>query len=212
MSCSMAAQRGGLDGPCQQDGPSRRSGGPVHGGYRRGMQSRYLDGLTIRPLRNGDTATVSALFERLGARSASVVSAVPSRSSPTSSSSTSRASTATTTFSSATSTATQSPSESRDSFATATRPRSRSQSPTATRAVAWDRRLRAPSPPTHAQRESPGSSRRVRRQPGHRRPPEAAGLARRELARPRARPRHRSRDVTRTSYYRSRGRPCSLGR
>ncbi len=33
------------------------------------MQSRYLDGLTIRPLRNGDTATVSALFERLGERS-----------------------------------------------------------------------------------------------------------------------------------------------
>jgi ribosomal protein S18 acetylase RimI-like enzyme len=33
------------------------------------MQTRYLDGLTIRLLRNGDTATVDALFERLGDRS-----------------------------------------------------------------------------------------------------------------------------------------------
>lgn len=33
------------------------------------MQTRYIDGLTIRPLRNGDTATVAALFENLGSRS-----------------------------------------------------------------------------------------------------------------------------------------------
>ena len=33
------------------------------------MQTRYVRGLTIRPLRNGDTATVAALFERLGERS-----------------------------------------------------------------------------------------------------------------------------------------------
>jgi ribosomal protein S18 acetylase RimI-like enzyme len=33
------------------------------------MQSRYVDGLTIRPLRDGDTATVAALFARLGDRS-----------------------------------------------------------------------------------------------------------------------------------------------
>jgi ribosomal protein S18 acetylase RimI-like enzyme len=33
------------------------------------MQSRYVDGLTIRSLRNGDTATVAALFARLGERS-----------------------------------------------------------------------------------------------------------------------------------------------
>lgn len=33
------------------------------------MQSRYVNGLTIRPLHNGDTATVAALFERLGERS-----------------------------------------------------------------------------------------------------------------------------------------------
>ena len=33
------------------------------------MQSRYVNGLTIRSLRNGDTATVSALFARLGERS-----------------------------------------------------------------------------------------------------------------------------------------------
>ena len=34
-----------------------------------GMQTRYVHGITIRPLRNGDTATVAALFERLGERS-----------------------------------------------------------------------------------------------------------------------------------------------
>lgn len=33
------------------------------------MQTRYVDGLTIRPLRNGDTATVATLFARLGSRS-----------------------------------------------------------------------------------------------------------------------------------------------
>jgi ribosomal protein S18 acetylase RimI-like enzyme len=33
------------------------------------MQTRHADGLTIRLLRNADTATVSALFERLGPRS-----------------------------------------------------------------------------------------------------------------------------------------------
>jgi ribosomal protein S18 acetylase RimI-like enzyme len=33
------------------------------------MQSRYVDGLTIRALRDGDTDTVSALFARLGDRS-----------------------------------------------------------------------------------------------------------------------------------------------
>jgi ribosomal protein S18 acetylase RimI-like enzyme len=33
------------------------------------MQTRHVDGLTIRVLRNGDTTTVAALFERLGSRS-----------------------------------------------------------------------------------------------------------------------------------------------
>ncbi len=33
------------------------------------MQSRYVNGLTIRSLRDGDTETVSALFARLGERS-----------------------------------------------------------------------------------------------------------------------------------------------
>ncbi|MBA3434339.1 MAG: GNAT family N-acetyltransferase [Actinobacteria bacterium] len=33
------------------------------------MHTRYVDGVTIRPLRDGDTATVAALFERLGPRS-----------------------------------------------------------------------------------------------------------------------------------------------
>ena len=33
------------------------------------MHTRFVDGITIRPLRNGDTTTVAALFERLGDRS-----------------------------------------------------------------------------------------------------------------------------------------------
>jgi ribosomal protein S18 acetylase RimI-like enzyme len=33
------------------------------------MQTRYVDSLTIRTLRNGDTDTVAALFDRLGSRS-----------------------------------------------------------------------------------------------------------------------------------------------
>ena len=33
------------------------------------MHSRFVDGLTIRPLRDGDTGTVAALFARLGERS-----------------------------------------------------------------------------------------------------------------------------------------------
>jgi GNAT superfamily N-acetyltransferase len=33
------------------------------------MPARFVDGLTIRPLRNGDTAPVAALFARLGERS-----------------------------------------------------------------------------------------------------------------------------------------------
>jgi GNAT superfamily N-acetyltransferase len=37
--------------------------------HSRGMQTRYVNGLTIRSLRDGDTTTVAALFERLGSRS-----------------------------------------------------------------------------------------------------------------------------------------------
>jgi ribosomal protein S18 acetylase RimI-like enzyme len=33
------------------------------------VHARYLDGITIRPLADGDTATVAALFARLGSRS-----------------------------------------------------------------------------------------------------------------------------------------------
>jgi len=47
--------------------PGKRA--DASGVYVRHMQTRYVDGITIRPLRNGDTATVSALFERLGDRS-----------------------------------------------------------------------------------------------------------------------------------------------
>jgi ribosomal protein S18 acetylase RimI-like enzyme len=37
--------------------------------HHRHMHTRFVDGITIRPLRNGDTTTVAALFERLGDRS-----------------------------------------------------------------------------------------------------------------------------------------------
>src|SRR6187401_170381 len=33
------------------------------------MHARYVDGITIRPLRDGDTDTVATLFARLGSRS-----------------------------------------------------------------------------------------------------------------------------------------------
>ncbi|MGH3135664.1 MAG: GNAT family N-acetyltransferase [Gaiellaceae bacterium] len=33
------------------------------------MQTRYVNGLTVRPLQDGDTETIAALFERLGSRS-----------------------------------------------------------------------------------------------------------------------------------------------
>ena len=33
------------------------------------MHTRYVDGITVRPLRNGDTRTVAAVFERLDRRS-----------------------------------------------------------------------------------------------------------------------------------------------
>ena len=33
------------------------------------MHARHVDGITIRALRNGDTATVASLFDRLGSRS-----------------------------------------------------------------------------------------------------------------------------------------------
>src|SRR4029079_4162272 len=37
--------------------------------HHRHMHARYVDGLTIRPLRDGDTQTVAALFARMGERS-----------------------------------------------------------------------------------------------------------------------------------------------
>src|SRR5581483_8711470 len=39
---------------------------PVARPHHGAMRSRYLDGVSIRLLRNGDTATVAAVFERLG--------------------------------------------------------------------------------------------------------------------------------------------------
>lgn len=42
---------------------------PVPGRHDGAMQTRYVRGVTIRPLRHGDTATVEALFARLGSTS-----------------------------------------------------------------------------------------------------------------------------------------------
>ena len=47
-------------------GAKRTPGPTVH---HRLVHARYVDGLTIRPLRDGDVETVSSLFERLGAQS-----------------------------------------------------------------------------------------------------------------------------------------------
>lgn len=37
--------------------------------HARVMQSRYVDGIVIRPLRDGDAPTIQAVFDRLGAES-----------------------------------------------------------------------------------------------------------------------------------------------
>lgn len=49
--------------------PARAKRGHHDGRHHVYVQTRHIGGLTIRLLRSGDTATVSALFERLGPRS-----------------------------------------------------------------------------------------------------------------------------------------------
>jgi len=49
--------------------PSRAKRGPSCARHSDRMQTRYVNGLTIRILRDGDTGTVAALFDRLGPRS-----------------------------------------------------------------------------------------------------------------------------------------------
>ncbi|MBA2641517.1 MAG: GNAT family N-acetyltransferase [Actinobacteria bacterium] len=49
--------------------PARAKRGHHDGRHHVYVQTRHIGGLTIRLLRPGDTATVSALFERLGPRS-----------------------------------------------------------------------------------------------------------------------------------------------
>ena len=53
----------GRFGPCQEDGPWRRGGARPASARCRCMHSRYVDGITIRPLRNGDTDTVTAVLD-----------------------------------------------------------------------------------------------------------------------------------------------------
>jgi ribosomal protein S18 acetylase RimI-like enzyme len=47
--------------PAKRSSPAARHDGRVH--------AHYIDGVTIRPLRNGDAASIAALFARLGPRS-----------------------------------------------------------------------------------------------------------------------------------------------
>src|SRR5215218_8363084 len=69
MSCSITRRLGGPTGPCQKDGPRGRGAAWPAAGTVVLMQSTYLQGITIRPLRNGDTLPVAALLDRLGAQS-----------------------------------------------------------------------------------------------------------------------------------------------
>src|SRR5262249_43256636 len=49
--------------------PATAMRSPCARSHPRGMQTRTIRGVAVRPLRDGDTATVAALFERLGPRS-----------------------------------------------------------------------------------------------------------------------------------------------
>ena len=130
------------------------------GAHHAVMQTRHVDGLTIRALRNGDTATVAALFERLGDRSRErrFCGAKPRLSTP-SSSCLARVD------------ATHhvlvgyldgdpEPAGIARLVRDGGPRRSRSRSPTPTRAAASGRSSPASSPPTRAPRESPSSTRR----------------------------------------------------
>ena len=114
----------------------------------RRMHARYVDGLTIRPLRNGDVETVAALFERLGPTSrAQRFGGAKPRSGARELALLARVD-ADRTRSSATSTATPPRPRWRSSSASARARRSRSPSPTSTRAAGSARRSRGSSRPT----------------------------------------------------------------
>ena len=62
----MTEKRNGLDGPSRKDGPSSRRGRPWPVGSMALVQTEFIQGITVRPLRPGDGATVQAVFDRLG--------------------------------------------------------------------------------------------------------------------------------------------------
>src|SRR5262245_22514224 len=69
MSCSMARQCGWPARAMSKRWPVAGKSRAMSGVHHPRMHARFVDGVIVRPLRNGDTATVSALFERLGDRS-----------------------------------------------------------------------------------------------------------------------------------------------
>ena len=69
MSCSMTRSLHGRNGPCKQMAHHGAVSGHASRSHAQYMQSRYVRGLTVRSLQDGDTETVSALFARLGERS-----------------------------------------------------------------------------------------------------------------------------------------------
>jgi len=65
--CTVCSLRTSDEAISRLESPAARPDGPSR--HHRHVQTRHIDGLAIRLLRNGDTRTVSALFERLGPRS-----------------------------------------------------------------------------------------------------------------------------------------------
>src|SRR3954464_8727642 len=66
MSCSMARDANWPDRAMSKRWPAMARRRAMRGTHARAMQSRYVDGVVIRPLRNGDAETVVAVFKLLG--------------------------------------------------------------------------------------------------------------------------------------------------
>src|SRR4051794_15167824 len=69
MSCSMARDAIWPERAMSKRWPARATRRATPRTHARSMQSRYADGIVIRPLRTGDADTVLAVFRRLGPES-----------------------------------------------------------------------------------------------------------------------------------------------
>src|SRR3954451_17124143 len=69
MSSSMARDAIWPDRAMSKRWPATATRRAMRRTHARAMQSRYVDGVVIRPLRNGDAETVVAVFKRLGPES-----------------------------------------------------------------------------------------------------------------------------------------------